>query len=113
MGYGMRPRIFQWVILCLATALLLCALRLLPTYRGWTFSYGFNTSVLCPGDVAVVVDGGEGHLDGNLVGSTCAVLLDLTDTDSAYPHREISVKFLDGPWVNRCVTLERCQVRLK
>jgi hypothetical protein len=107
----MRLKIYHWMILCAALALALWSLRVAKVYNEWTYSYGLGTSVLSAGDQVVVTNAAQGH--DQIAGSMCLVVDDSTDIDSAYPRRAVSVKMLDGPWANRFVTVQRCEVRLK
>jgi hypothetical protein len=113
MGYKFNIRIYNYMILCLFIAPLLMAPRIINVYNGCTYSYGINTSVLRPGDIVVVSDSGETEIDRTLVGASCAVILDFTDIDSAYPYREVQLRVLNGPHAGEHVKIERQQLLLK
>jgi hypothetical protein len=96
-----------------AVSLLFAMVRLANELRYWTFSYGWNSSVLGVGQKAVVCKDVDFYGQAVPVGTRVRVTGDLTDEDSAYPYRKVSVEVIEGPQKGAFGTVERSLLRVQ
>jgi hypothetical protein len=89
--FGFKPRktfrIYHYMILIAFCPAIIFIYNAYDYYRGCTFLYGANTSVLNSGDLVVLIDleGLDSH--NYSIGSKFLVRSDPTDEDSAYPQQ--------------------------
>ncbi len=110
-----RPRMTgrSLMIGVVATSLLFGVVRPAMELRYWTFSYGWNTSVLGVGQKAVVCKDVDFYGQPVPAGTKVMVTSDLTDEDSAYPNRKVSVEVIEGRQEGAFGTIERSRLRVQ
>jgi hypothetical protein len=110
-----RPRMTIRGVMCvvLAASLLFAMVRLANELRYWTFSYGWNTSVLETGTKAVMYANADFYGVAIPAGTQVIVTSDLTDEDSAYPYRKVAVEVIAGPHKGAFGTVDRTQLRVQ
>jgi hypothetical protein len=108
-----RLTIRRMMIGVVAASLLFAMVRLANELTYWTFSYGWNTSVLRVGQQLIVCEDvrfGETIIPA---GTRCIVVSDLTDEDSAYPYRKVNVEIIEGRQKGSSGTVERLLLRVR
>jgi hypothetical protein len=94
-------------------SLIFALVRTVSELRYWTITNGWNTSVLDVGQqVAPCLDIRVGNT--SLPAWTlCTVVEDLTDTDSAYPDRKVTVQIADGRLKGTICGVRRSLLRVR
>jgi len=96
-----------------ATSLLFAVVRLANELKYWTFSNGWNTSVLRAAEQVVVQEGVRWGDTTIPAGTRCVVVSDPTDEDSAYPSRKVSVEVIEGRHKGAFGTVARSVLRVR
>jgi hypothetical protein len=115
-GLDMRlPRITirSLMIAVAATSLLFVVARLANELKYWTLQNGWNTSVLRAGQRVIICEQvrfGDAIIPA---GSRGLVVGDLTDEDSAYPYRDVSVEVIEGRQKGAFGTVARSLLRVQ
>jgi hypothetical protein len=110
-----RPRFTtsRMMIAVAAAALLFAVMRLADELRYWTFSNGWNTSVLGIGQPVMVCE--DVHSGDAIIrrGTRCIVVSDPPDEDSAYPHRKVTVQIIEDRRRGAVCDVERSLLRVQ
>lgn len=110
-----RPRFTtrRMMIAVAAAALLFAMMRLADELRYWTFSNGWNTSVLGIGQPVIVC---EDVRSGDAIirrGTRCIVVHDPPDEDSAYPDRKVTVQIIENRRQGAIRNVERSLLKVR
>jgi hypothetical protein len=107
----MRLTVRRMMIFVAVMSFAFAAYRLAGELRYWTMSYGWNTSVLPLGLEVRIIQGVQ--LDDWTIptGTRGVIVSDPPDEDSAYPYREVGVRFSEGPGKGRTIYVRRTLLR--
>jgi hypothetical protein len=108
-----RMTIRSMMIGVAAVSLLFAIVRLANELAYWTFSYGWNTSVLSVGQQVIVCENVRFAETVIAAETRCIVVSDLTDEDSAYPYRRVGVEIIEGRQKGAFGTVERSLLRAR
>jgi hypothetical protein len=95
------------------TSVLIVMARLANELKYWTLQNGWNTSVLRAGQRVIVRE--QVRLGDAIIpaGTRGIVVSDLTDEDSAYPDRDVSIEVIEGRQKGAFGTVARSLLRVQ